>query len=113
MKRDPSVPRPPVGARRYRRWRVFYEHGHSDSQRTLETGWYAKGPGGDIIQSSDWNDVFHAIDEIENALGHPPTDQPPPLIAHNPPRQPGPYSFWRPWTPIDPQAPAAATGETE
>ena len=93
-RRDKSVPKPPVGARRYRRWRVFYEFGTADSYLTVETGWYAKSPDGDIIQVRDWNDLFHAIDEIENALGHPPDPEPAPLIAHNPPRQPGPYSFW-------------------
>jgi len=93
---DPTVPRPPVGALRHRRWRLWYEPGvlHNGSC-AVETGWYAKGPRADIIEARGYNDILVGIDEIEDALGHDEGDRLP-LIDHKPPRAPGPYAFWQP-----------------
>ena len=92
---DPSIPKPPVGASRHRRWRVWFDSGVLyNGSCVVPTGWYAKGPGGDIIEAHDWNALLAGVDEIEDALGR---DQGERLasIVYDPPRPPGPYTVWQ------------------
>lgn len=92
-KRDPAIPHPPVGASRHRRWRVWFDSGVLyNGSCVVPTGWYGKGPGGDVIEARAYNDILAGIDEIENGLGREEGERLAPQSSATPL---GPYSFWQ------------------
>lgn len=110
MARDKSIPRPPVGASRHRRWRVWFDFGEIEAGATIrETKWRAIAPGSrEQIEAGDWNDILAGIDEIQDAQGSEGGDRLHP-IDYNPPRTLGPWKFW---SPEDPNRPKP-TGEKQ